>query len=85
MMSMQQRQVDYQTKWNNSIHIFGLKIAHKIFSLTEQFSTNLQAVDITIQEALNSALLVSHLKSLRTETMFNRFYDSTVEESGSFD
>ena len=44
---------------------FGLKLAHKIFSPTEQFSTNLQAVDIAIQEALRgSALLVSHLKSL---------------------
>ena len=36
---------------------FGLKLAHKIFSPTEQFSTNLQAVDITIQEALKGSAL----------------------------
>ena len=29
----------------------------------------------------DAALLVSHVKSLRTETMYNRFYDHTVEES----
>ena len=41
---------------------FGLKLAHQIFAPTEQFSTNLQAVDITVQEALRgAALLVSHL------------------------
>ena len=63
---------------------YGLKLVHHIFSSTEQFSTNLQAVDITVQEALKgSALLVSHLKSLRTETIFNHFYDHTVEESSS--
>ena len=30
-----------------------------------------------------AASLVSHLKSLRTETMYNCFYDHTVEESSS--
>ena len=30
-----------------------------------------------------AALLVSHLKLLRTETTHNRFYDHNVEESGS--
>lgn len=50
---------------------FGLKLAHRIFAPTEQFSTNLQAVDITVQEALRgAALLVSHLKSLRAETRY---------------
>ena len=44
------------------------------FAPTEQFSTNLQAIDVTVQEALGgAALLVSHLKSLRTETMYNGF------------
>ena len=55
---------------------FGLKLAHLIFAPTEQFSTNLQAIDVTVQEALGgTALLVSHLKSLRTETMYNGFCD----------
>ena len=53
---------------------FGLKLAHQIFVPTKQFSTNLQAIDVKVQEALRGAvLLVSHLKSLRTETMYNCF------------
>ena len=56
---------------------FGLKLAHQIFAHqifapTEQFSTNLQAIDVKVQEALRGAvLLVFHLKSLRIETMYN--------------
>jgi len=47
---------------------FDLKFAHLFFSAAEKFSINLQAQDITIQEATCGAeLLVSHLKSLRTE------------------
>ena len=43
---------------------FGLKLAHLIFSTCEQFSINLQSVDITVQEAIRGAqLLVKHLKS----------------------
>ena len=45
---------------------------------------NVQALDITVQEAVKgSVLLVSHLKSLRTHTMFNRFYEKTISESQS--
>ena len=37
---------------------------------------------ITVQEAVRGArLLESHLKSLRTETMFNCFYDQTLTGS----
>ena len=40
---------------------FGLKLAHLIFSVCEQFSINLQFVDITVQEAIRGAqLLVKH-------------------------
>ena len=40
----------------------GLKLSHQLF---EQCSTNIQAVDITVQEAMKGAnLLVSHLHSL---------------------
>ena len=61
---------------------FGLQFAYLLFAPAEQFSTNVQAVDITVQEAVRGArLLVSHLKSLRTETMFNRFYDQTLKGS----
>ena len=61
---------------------FGLQFVYLLFAPAEQFSTNVQAVDITVQEAVRGArLLVSHLKSLRTETMFNRFYDQTLKGS----
>ena len=49
---------------------FGLQFAYLLFAPAEQFSTNIQAVDITVQEVVRGArLLVSHLKSLRTETI----------------
>ena len=62
----------------------GLKLSYQIFAPSEQFSTNIQAVDITVQEAMKGAhLLTSHLTSMRTEHMFNRFYDQTIQESRS--
>lgn len=62
----------------------GLKLSYQIFAPSEQFSTNIQAVDITIQEAMKGAhLLASHLTSMRNEHMFNRFYDQTIQESRS--
>ena len=52
--------------------LFGLKLAHLIFSASEQFSTNLQAKDTSIQEATCGAgLLVTHYQSLRTESKFD--------------
>ena len=47
-------------------------LAYLVFS-TEQLSINLQAVYITIQEALNG--LITHLKSLQ-DASFNHFYDA---------
>ena len=39
----------------------------------------MQAVDITVQEAVQDAVGFSvNLKSLRTETMFNCFHDQTL-------
>ena len=61
---------------------FGLKLSHLVFSPSEQFSTNLQGKDTTIQEATCGAeLLASHLKSLRTEAQFNQFYEQVVTQS----
>jgi len=60
----------------------GLQFLHLLVALAEQFSMNIQAVDITIQEVVRGArLLVSHLKLLRTKTMFNCFYDQTLRGS----
>lgn len=59
---------------------FGLKLAYLIFSASEQFSTNLQAKDTSIQEATRGAsLLVTHYQSLRTESKFDRFYGDVLE------
>lgn len=63
---------------------FGLKLAHFIFSAVEQFSINLQAKDITIQEAIHGAeLLIRHLKCHRTESKFNLFYNQVIELSSN--
>ena len=61
---------------------FGLQFTFLLYGAAEQFSTNIQSVDITVQEAIRGAsLLVSHLKSLRVEAMYNCFSDQTLKES----
>ena len=63
---------------------FGLKLAYAVFSATEQFSVNLQSRNITVQEAIRGAqLLVSHLKSLRTEAQFDAFNDQALVQSST--
>lgn len=63
---------------------FGLKLAHLIFSTCEQFSINLQSIDITVQEAIRgSQLLVKHLKSQRNESKFDAFYMDVVRQASS--
>ena len=39
---------------------FGLQFAHLLFAPAEQFSINVQAVDITVQEALRGVRLLCH-------------------------
>ena len=63
---------------------FGLQLALIVFAPAEQFSFNVQSVDITVQEAVKgSTLLVSHLKSYRTDKMFHQFYEKTLSQSES--
>ena len=53
-----------------------------LFSPSEQFSTNLQAKNTTIQEAMHGArLLIAHYESLRKESRFDKFYEQVMEES----
>ena len=60
---------------------FALKLAYLVFSAAEQLSVNLQAKDITVQEAINGAkLLTTHLMSLRNEVRFNIFYDRVCQD-----
>jgi hypothetical protein len=62
--------------------LFGLKLAHLLFSASEQFSTNLQAKDTSIYNATHGAeLLVTHYNSLRHESQFNHFYDCVLQQS----
>ena len=57
----------------------GRQDSHLIFSSSEQFSTNLLAKNTTVSDATNGAqLLVTHLKSQRTESSFECFYESVV-------
>ena len=50
---------------------FGLKLPLFIFSSSEQFSLNLQSVDITVKEVLKVAqLLVKYLKSQQNQDFF---------------
>lgn len=63
---------------------FALKLAYLVFSAAEQLSINLQAIDLTVQEALSGARLLStHLHSIRDEAYFNRFYASVFQESST--
>ena len=64
---------------------FGLQLAHIVFAPAEQFSFNVQSVDITVQEAVKgSTLLVPHLKLYRTDKTFHRFYGKkTLSQSES--
>ena len=59
-----------------------MKLAYLVFSSAEQLSVNLQAVDITVQEALKGAvLLIAHFKLLRNDACFDRFYDAVHRDS----
>ena len=63
---------------------FGLKLAYTVYSAAEQFFVNLQVKNITVQEAIRGAkLLVSHLKSLRTEAHFDTFYEQILVQSAT--
>ena len=56
-----------------------LKLSYLLFSVSEQLSINLQAKNITVQEAVRGAnLLVSHLQSLRTDAKYNAFYEKVI-------
>ena len=59
---------------------FSLKLAYLIFSAVEQFSTNLQAKDTTVEEGTGGPHpLRAHNTSLPSETAFTTFSWSTVE------
>ena len=70
------------SKMDNFDTFFGLKLTYLIFSAAEQVSVNIQAKDITIQEAVRGAqLLRTHLSSMRNEAKFEDFYTEVLRES----
>ena len=61
---------------------FSLKLAFLVFSAAEQFSTNLQAKDVTVTEGSRGAvLLIAHYTSLRTEAAFSTFYEGILKSA----
>lgn len=63
---------------------FGVKLGVLVFSSSEQFSSNLQAKNITVQEATRGAdLLHSRMKSLRKNEKFDLFFDEVKSQSSS--
>ena len=70
------------SKMDNFDTFFGLKLAYLIFSAAEQVSINIQAKDITVQEAVRGAqLLKTHLSSMRNEAKFESFYSEVLRDS----
>ena len=63
---------------------WGLKLAHLIFSASEQLSTNLQAKNTLVFDGTQGArMLISHFKSLRDELKFNRYYEDILQQSAN--
>ena len=73
-----------QPLWTYSVpaQCLFFSIKWRLFTSSEQFSTNLQAKNTTVSDATNGAqLLVTHLKSQRTESSFECFYESVLKAS----
>ena len=64
---------------------FGLKLAHLLFSGTEQTSINLQSKNTSVQEALSCAELArSYLNRLRSDDSFKEFFALVVKEAEQY-
>ena len=60
--------------------LFGLRLAHTLFSAAEQVSLSLQKKNISIQDALSAVNAAkAYFHRLRSEQEFDRFYDATVQ------
>ena len=58
--------------------LFGLRLAHLLFSAAEETSKFLQGKDTNVQEALSSVgVLKCYFQRQRTDDQFNAFYDAT--------
>ena len=60
--------------------LFGLRLAHTLFSGAEQVSLTLQKKNISIQDALCAvAAAKAYFHRLRSDEEFDHFYDTTVQ------
>ena len=75
-MSMHPKVIEWPLEWKTSTHPLVLNCP---IVLCVRAIFNLQAQNITVQEAVRGAkLLVSHLKSLRTDAKYNSFYEQVI-------
>ena len=65
--------------------LFGLKLSHLVFTLTEQLSCTLQAKNTTVQAAISAAYRTeSWLKWQRTDEKFDSFYADVLSTSAGW-
>lgn len=63
--------------------LFGIRLAHTLFSAAEQVSLVLQRKDICIQDAFTAVdTAKTYYHRLRSEEIFNQFFDATVQIAG---
>lgn len=55
MINMQPKEMEWPLEWKTDT-FFGLKLSCLLFSASEQLSINLQAKNITVQEAVRKAI-----------------------------
>ena len=61
---------------------FSLKIEFLVYCAAQQFSTNIQAKDVTVAEGNRGALLlIAHYTLLRTEAVFSTSYEGVLKSA----
>lgn len=80
-MTIMLQPMEWQQRWIILIPFWSETSLFDIFS-AEQVSLNIQAKDITVQEAVCGAqLLKTHLGSMRNEAKFDAFYSEVILDS----
>ena len=65
--------------------LFGLKLAHLLFSVAEQVSSTLQSKDITLKGALVSVSTAKkYYLRIRADNEFERFYSATTQLASKY-
>ena len=65
--------------------LFGLKLAHLLFSVAEQVSSTLQSKDITLKGTLVSVCIAKkYYLRIRADSEFERFYSSITQLASKY-